>query len=67
MRDAEILPSGTVDKLDPLTIDTGKLLLGLIRSLQAKDASGVREVRRFGEEQVEYVAPSLDDGTVLDP
>ena len=66
MREAGLFPEAQVRELDILRAESASLLLGLIRSLQAKDVSRNREVRRSGEGKAEYSLASLDDNG-LDP
>lgn len=56
MHDAGLIQANSYAELEPLVHETGNLLLGLIRSLRAKDATGNREPRRIGEEPGEYSA-----------
>ena len=66
IREAGLLPEAQVRALDVLRAEAASLLLGLIRSLQAKDTSSRRQVGRIGEGQAEYAASLLDDNG-LDP
>ena len=57
-QDAGLLPSEAVEELSILVDDTGNLLLGLIRSLQAKDGRGARMIR---EESPPYGVDTEDE------
>jgi four helix bundle protein len=61
-RDAGLLLPNRFDDLSRLVDDTGNLLLGLIRSLQAKEGS--RSARIIREEPAEYLAD--EDGGALE-
>lgn len=67
MGDAGLLPPSAFAEREPLVTETGNLLLGLIRSLRAKEPSSTREVGRVREERSEYVVPPLEAATALDP
>jgi len=64
--EAGLLPEAQVRALDVLRAEAASLLLGLIRSLQAKDTSSRRQVGRIREGQAKYAASLLDDNG-LDP
>ena len=66
MHDTGLIQANAYTELEPLVHETGNLLLGLIRSLRAKDTAGDREPQRIREEPGEYSA--LDPRPVtLDP
>jgi four helix bundle protein len=52
-RDARLVSPGELDDLDGLVKDTGNLLLGLIRALQAKDPS--RSGRMVRDDQAAHI------------
>jgi four helix bundle protein len=57
--DAELVAAGRQRELDQLVGETGRLLLGLIRSIRTKDGAQRRDVRRTVEAPV--------NASVLDP
>ncbi len=58
-RDAGLLPSEKAHELNGLVDETGSLLLGLIRSLQAKD--GGRQARMIRENSPPYAVEPQDE------
>ena len=59
IRDAGLLPEETGEKLDALRRESGRLLLGLMRSLREADAKQARGPRQVGEEHVDYILQDL--------
>ncbi len=60
IRDAGLLPASVVDDLDTKRTDVGRLLVGLIRSLQRKVASQ-QPTSRIGDERAAYQVNGPDD------
>ena len=67
MRDSALLPAGTVHQLESLRIEAGNFLVGLIRSLEAKERAEPRQLNRIREEQAEYFGAPLSDDNGLGP